>query len=140
MVLSISAGGAGRRRPPRWASTCADERGSQTVEFALAVPFVVLALILVLHAALFAADLVAANAVAFAAARVATIDDDAAVNAAARSAAGRRSVEVTLDPPDTRRTAGQLVVTTVRVRSAAFEALGATVWIPARMTLRVERP
>lgn len=110
------------------------------MEFALAIPFVVLALVVVLHAALFAADLVAANAVALAAARTAAIDDDAAVRAAAEGAAGRRPIEVTLDPPDTRRDAGDLVSATVRLRSAAFEALGATVWIPARMTLRVERP
>lgn len=130
------AGGTGRRRAPRLAA----DDGSQSIEFALAIPFVVLALVVLLHAAVFAADLVAANAVAFQAARVATIDDDAAVAAAARRAAGRRPIQVTLDPPDTRRTAGQLVVATVRMRSAAFQALGATVWVPARMTLRVERP
>jgi dihydroxyacetone kinase len=136
LVLSNAAGGTGRRRSPRWA----DDDGSQSIEFALAIPFVVLALVVLLHTGLFAADLVAANAVAFQAARVASIDDDAAVTQAARSAAGRRPVTVDVDPPDNQRHAGDLVAATVRVRSAAFEALGATVWIPARMTLRVERP
>lgn len=136
MVLSSAAGGAGSCRPPRWT----DEDGSQSVEFALTIPFVVLAIVLVLHAALFAADLVAVNAVALAAARTASIDDDAAVADAAQRAAGRRPVEVTVDPPDTQRAAGQLVSATVRLRSAAFAALGATVWVPARVTLRVERP
>lgn len=135
-------GGAGRCRAPRLAgaSRLDQEHGSQSIEFALALPFVVLALVVLLHAALFAADLVAAQAAAFSAARIATIDDDAAVDEAAKRAAGRRPIEVEVDPPDTQRSAGDLVSATVRVRSAAFKPFGATVWVPARMTLRVERP
>lgn len=148
MVLSSSAEGAGNGRALRVASATApvtagrldDEHGSQSVEFALTIPFVVLALVLLLHAALFGADLVAANAVALQAARVASIADDEAVAAAVRDAAGDRPVEVSVDPPDHRRGAGDLVAATVRLRSAAFAAFGGTVDIPARVTFRTERP
>lgn len=135
-------GGAGPCRAPRLAgaSCLGEEHGSQSIEFALALPFVVLTLVLLLHAALFASDLVAAHAAAFSAARVATIDDDAAVDEAAHRVAGSRPIEVEVDPPDAHRGAGDLVTATVRVRSAAFKPFGATVWVPARMTLRVERP
>lgn len=136
MVLSVVAGGTGRCRAPRLAA----QDGSSSIEFALAIPFVVLAVVLLLHAAVFASDLVAAHAAAFSAARVATIDTDEAVNDAARRAAGSRPIEVTLDPPDTDRSAGDLVSATVRVRSAAFSPFGITVEVPATMTLRVERP
>jgi hypothetical protein len=47
---------------------------------------------------------------------------------------------VTVEPPDGRRSAGDLVAATVRLRSAAFAAFGADVWIPARVALRTERP
>ena len=136
MVLTTAAEGAGTCGALR----VADDRGSQSVEFALTIPFVVLALVLLVHAALFGADLVAANAVALQAARVASVDDDAAVRDAVAQAAGDRPVEVTVDPPDDRRSAGDLVAATVRLRSAAFAAFGATVDIPARVTFRTERP
>ena len=116
------------------------EAGAQSVEFALTIPFVILALVLLLHGALFGADLVAANAVALQAARVASTDDDAAVRTAVQAAAGNRPVDVTVEPPDFRRQAGDLVAATIRLRSAAFASFGATVDIPAKVTLRVERP
>ena len=136
MVLSVAAaGGAGRRRTPR----ITGEDGAQSIEFALTVPFAVLTIALLLHAALFGADLVAANAVALQAARVASTASDSDVRAVIEDAAGGRPVEVTVDPPDGQREVGDLVRTTVRVRSAAFAAFGATVWVPARATLQVER-
>lgn len=109
------------------------------MEFALTIPFAVLTIALLLHAALFGADLVAANAVALQAARVASTSDDGDVRAAVDKAAGGRPVQVTVDPPDGRREVGGLVSATVRLRSAAFAAFGATVWLPARATLQVER-
>ena len=130
-----AAGGAGRRRAPRFA----DEDGAQSIEFALTIPFAVLTIALLLHAALFGADLVAANAVALQAARVASISADGDVDAAVEDAAGGRPVEVTVDPPDGRREVGDLVRATVRLRSAAFAAFGVTVWVPAQATLQVER-
>jgi hypothetical protein len=135
VLRTATAGGAGRRRAPR----CTAEDGAQSIEFALTIPFAVLTIALLLHAALFGADLVAANAVALQAARMASTSTDADVRAAVGEAAGGRPVEVTVDPPDGRRDVGDLVRATVRVRSAAFAAFGATVWVPARATLQVER-
>lgn len=140
MVLSGAAEGAGSSRALRVRPDLAGDAGAQSVEFALTIPFVVLAVVVLLHAALFGADLVAANAVALQAARVASVDDDEAVRDAVRDAAGERPVEVTVDPPDSRRSAGDLVAATVRLRSAAFGAFGATVDVPARVVLRTERP
>ena len=117
-----------------------EEHGSQTLEFALALPFVVLALILLVHAAVLGADVVAAQAVAFQAARVAAVEDDAAVQQAAADAAGERDVRVVVEPTDQHRRRGDEVTATVRIRSAAFEPFGAQVWVPARAALRVERP
>lgn len=136
MVLSGPAEGAGSSRALRYAG----DAGSQSVEFALTIPFIVLAVVLLLHAGLFGSDLVAANAVALQAARVASVDDDAAVREAVRSAAGQRPVDVTLDPPDSRRSAGDLVAATIRLRSAAFNSFGITLDIPARVVMRTERP
>ena len=135
MVLRTSAGGAGRRRSPRLPG----EDGAQSIEFALTIPFIVLTLVLLVHAALFGADLVAANAVALQAARVASTGTDDDVRAAVAEASQGRPVDVTIDPPDGQRSIGELVSATVRLRSAAFTAFGATVWIPARVTLQVER-
>ena len=104
------------------------------------MPFVVLALVMVLHAAVLAADVVAAQSVAAQAARTAAVDDDGAVQAAVRAAAGRRPVDVELEPASAIRRAGDLVVARVRLRSAAFGALGLTVWVPGTATSRVERP
>lgn len=147
MVLRTAQGGAGRRRAPRLGRLgrlgrvpgLAGDDGAQSIEFALTIPFIVLAITLLLHAALFGADLVAANAVALQAARVASTGADADVLDAAAEAAGDRPVRVDLDPPDSRRDVGDLVHATVRLRSAAFGAFGATVWIPAQATLQVER-
>lgn len=140
MVL-IAQGGAARRRAPRpYPRLLAAERGSQSLELALAVPFVVLGLTVLLHAGVLAADLVTAQNVALQAARVAAVDDDAAVAAAVAQAAGRRPVDVELDPPSPHRRAGDLVAATVRVRSRAFAPLGVTVWAPAKATVLVDRP
>lgn len=117
-----------------------DAAGSAAVEFALALPFVLLALVLLLHAAVLGADVVTAQAVALQAARVAAVDSDAAVVAAVAAAAGDRAVDVALDPPDARRRRGGHVAARVRLRSAAFAPFGADVWIPARVTMRVESP
>lgn len=99
-----------------------------------------LAVTLVLHGAVLAADVVTARGVAFQAARVAAVDDDAAVRRAVAAAAGRRPVEIDLDPPDTRRRAGNLVTARVRLRTAAFAPFGPALWVPARVVTRVERP
>lgn len=136
----MNPGGAARRRAPRLAATIGCERGSQALELALALPFIVLGLVVVLHAAVLAGDLVAAQNVAFQAARVAAVADDEAVAAAVRKAAGRRPVELDLQPPSPQRRAGDLVAATVRLRSKAFGPFGVTTWAPANATLRVERP
>lgn len=135
MVLTTT-GGAAARRAPRLAG----EAGSQTLELALAVPFVILALTVLLHTAVLGADLVAAQNVALQAARVAAVDDDEAVAAAVAHAAGRRPVDVEVQPVSGDRRAGDLVAATVRLRSRAFAPLGVTVWAPAKATVRVERP
>lgn len=97
-----------------------------------------LLLSLLLHGALLGADLVAAQTVAVQAARVAAVDDDAAVRVAAAQAAGGRPLKVTLQPDDTRRAPGDVVTATVQLRSSAFAAFGATVWCPGRAAMRVE--
>ena len=135
MVLSNGIGGAGTTRAPLSA-----EHGAQSLEFALTLPFILLAVSLLFHAAVLGADLVAAQNVAFQAARTAAVEGDRAVRAAAADAAGQRPVEVGLDPPEGDRAAGDLVEASVRLRSRAFAAFGATVWVPARATVRVERP
>ena len=139
MVLTTT-GGAARRRAPRRSGWLADDGGSQSLELALALPFVVLGLTVVLHAAVLAADLVAAQNVALQAARVASVDDDDAVAAAVAKAAGRRPVEVDVEPRSPQRRAGDLVAATVRLRSRAFAPFGVTAWAPAKATVRVERP
>jgi hypothetical protein len=82
------------------------------------------------------ADVVAAQGVAREAARVAAVADDRAVMTAAQTAAGRRPIEIDLEPEV--RHPGDVVTAQVRVRSKAFAAFGAEIWIPARTTMRVE--
>jgi hypothetical protein len=136
LVLSSAAGGTVRGR----ASRLPGEQGSQSLEFALAFPFVVLAVVVVLHGGLLAADVVTAQAVALQAARVAATDDDEAVRRAVATAAGDRPVEVEVVPPAAQRVRGEQVVADIRLRSAAFASFGAETWIPARVSMRVERP
>lgn len=114
------------------------ERGSQTLEFALTIPAVVLLLVLVLHAGLLGVDLVAAQGMAREAARTAAVDDDAAVQSAARAAAGRRPVRVTLTPPGGTRRPGDVVTARLELASRGFAAFGVRVWVPARASMRVE--
>ncbi|MGH8898504.1 MAG: TadE/TadG family type IV pilus assembly protein [Egibacteraceae bacterium] len=116
------------------------ERGSQTIEFALVVPAVLLLLVLILHAGVMAADLVTAQGLAREAARAAAVSDDMAARAAARDAAGRRPVEVTFTPASGVRAPGDLVTARLRLRSRAFAAFGVPIWLPAQATMRVETP
>ena len=134
MVLTRRGGAGGSARTPALGA----ERGSQSVEFALTIPFVVLVAALVLQLGVVAADVVTAQSVAFQAARVAAVDDDAAVRRAVAEAAGERPVEVEINPPG-RRDIGQIVRADVRLRSAALEAFGMRVWLPASAATRVER-
>ena len=136
MVLTTAAGDTA----PRRVSRLHDEAGSQALEFALSLPFVVLAITVLLHGGVLAGDVVTAHAVALQAARVAAVADDAAVRKAVDEAAGRRPVEVALSPASGRRSRGDQVVASVRVRSAAFAPFGATVWVPAKVAMRVEAP
>ena len=129
MVLATAVGAAARR--PH-----GSDDGSAALEVALSLPLVVLLLVALLHAAVLGADIVAAQGVAREAARVAAVADDRAVTEAAERAAGRRPVQVRLDPPT--RSPGDVVTATVRLRSAAFAAFGAQIWIPARTAMRVE--
>ncbi len=103
------------------------------------MPGVVVLVVVLIHAAVLGADLVAAQGVAREAARVAAVADDATVKAAAQQAAGRRPVDVSLHPPTAGRAPGGAVTATVRLRSAAFAPFGATVWLPAQATMRVEQ-
>jgi len=128
-------GGAGRSGASPHAGA---ERGSQTLEFALTIPFVVLLLVLVLHAGLLAVDLVAAHHLAREAARVAAVGDDEAVRERARAAAGSRPVEVTLSPPAGRREPGDVVTAHLRLRSRGFAPFGVEMWLPAEASMRVE--
>lgn len=104
----------------------------------MVLPAVVLLLALVLHAGLVGMDLVVAQGLAREAARVAAVDGDDAVRRALRAAAGRRPVQLRLDPPAGQREPGGTVTARVRVRSRAFAAFGARVWLPADATMRVE--
>jgi hypothetical protein len=130
--LTPPKGGAG----PAGASR--GQRGSQAIEFALVTPAVALLVLLFVHAALFGAEIVAAQGLAREAARVAAVDDDDAVRAAATEAAGGRAVEVELQPPSGRRRPGDLVTALVRLRSGALARFGVALWLPARATMRTE--
>jgi hypothetical protein len=130
-----AAGGAGAAGTPR---TVAGERGSQSLELALVLPAVVLLLVMLVHAGLLGADLVLAQGLAREAARTAALGNESALDAALRTAVGKRPVEVSVTPPAERRQAGELVTVRLRVRSRAFAAFGADVWVPARATMRVE--
>lgn len=104
----------------------------------MTIPAVVLLLVLLLHAGLLGVDLVAAQGMAREAARTAAVDDDAAVRAAARAAARSRPVRVTLTPPAGQRRPGEVVTARLELRSRAFSAFGARVWVPAQASMRVE--
>lgn len=131
----------GHRRPPgcaRHRRRAHRERGSQTLEFALTIPAVVLLLVLVLHAGLLGVDLVAAQGMAREAARTAAVDDDVAVQSAARASAGRRPVRVTVTPPAGTRRPGDVVTARLELASRGFAAFGVRVWVPAQASMRVE--
>ncbi len=130
MVLGARQGGAPQRAPLR------SETGSQSIELLLVLPVVTLLLVLVACAGLLGADLVAAQAVAREAARSAAVGDVDAAHSVATAAADRRTIELELVPG--RPSAGEVVTASVRLRSRAFEALGADVWLPGQATMRVE--
>lgn len=132
MGLTPPQGGAGRAGASR------GQRGSQAIEFALVTPAVAVLVLLLVHAALFGAEIVAVQGLAREAARTAAVDDDDAVRAAATEAAGGRAIEVELDPPAGRRRPGDLVTALVRLRSGALARFGVTLWLPARATMRTE--
>lgn len=142
MVLTRPAGGAGAAGAPRAGGVrrARGEAGSQALEFALVLPAVVLVLVVLLHAALVGVDLVIAQGLAREAARTAAVDGDEVVESRLDDAAGDRPVELELSPPESRRSAGQVVTVELRVRSRGFAAFGAEVWVPARAAMRVETP
>ena len=139
MVLGPACGGAAECGVPTFPLRARrqGEAGSQTLEFALVTPSVVLLLVLVLHAGLLATDLIAAQGLAREAARVATVADESTTRAALVEAAGGQPVGLTLTPVG-QRLPGELVTAEVRLRSRAFRAFGAEIWLPARATMRVE--
>lgn len=114
-----------------------DERGSQSLEFALVLPLIGILALLLLHAAVLGGDLIAAQGAARAAARMAAVDGDAAAHAAARVVAGSRSMHLRLDPGEGARGGGGLVTATVQLRSAAF---GGRVTVPGHAVMPVEHP
>jgi TadE-like protein len=143
--MSGPAGGAGAAGAPRTIARRSPdsgdrtERGSQTLEFAMVVPAVVLLCVLLLNAALFGSELVLVQGLAREAARTAALEDDAAVEAGLRAAVDGRPVQLSVTPPSGRRVPGQLVTVRLRLRSRAFAALGREIWVPAAATMRVER-
>ncbi len=104
------------------------------------LPGVVMVLLLVLHVGLFGVELVTAQGLAREAARVAVVDDDAAVRSSLARAAGAHEVRVRLRPPGPGREHGDEVTAEVRLRARAFARWGLAVWIPAQATMRVEQP
>lgn len=113
------------------------EQGTQTLEFALVLPLVVLVLVLGVHAGLLAVDLVRAQGLAREAARAAAVADDRTVDAALSAAAGQHAVALSLRPESPRQP-GTLVTAEVRLRSRAFRAFGQEIWLPASATMRTE--
>lgn len=136
MVLT-RRGGAGAARVSR-SRLHGGERGAQSLEFAMMLPAVVLVVVLLIHAALLGAELVAVHGIAREAARTAAVEDDAAVRDAVRAAAGRAQVVVQLRPTSP-RAPGDQVTATVRLRSRAFAPFGASIELPAKATMRVEQ-
>ncbi len=138
MVLARSRAGGGAARPA--SSGLTEQRGSQSLELALVLPAVVLLLILLVQAGLFGVELVMAQGLAREAARVAAVDDDAAVRTLIEEAAGAHEAEVRLRPGGSERQHGDDVTAEVKLRARAFARWGVEVWIPAQATMRVEQP
>lgn len=104
----------------------------------MTLPIVLVTILLVCGAGLLGVELVAAQGLARDAARTAAVGEVADVQAMTLHAAGRRPVQVALNPSPPRP--GQAVTASVRLRSVAFSALGVEVWLPARASMRVEHP
>jgi hypothetical protein len=130
-----AATGVGRGRG-RWAS----DGGSQSLELVGVLPVIVLLGVLLVHSALFGADLLTAQSLAREAARTAAVDDDAEVRRTVDRAARGRHVVVTLDPTAGDRRGGDLVVARVRLRTRAFAAFGVRLDVPGEAAMRVEGP
>jgi Flp pilus assembly protein TadG len=108
------AGGVG---PVRRAGPTRCDRGSLSLELALAVPALFLLLMLVMHAAVLARDALLVQSAAREGARVAaTTVDDRLVRAAVVGALDGRAAEISVTE---RRAPGQLVRVEVRYRSTA---------------------
>lgn len=132
MVLGAGKGGAPRRAPLR------AERGSQALEFALVLPLVALALVLVVGAGLFAADHVLAQGLARDAARSAVLAGAAEARAAAQRAVGSREAQVDIESASSRPGDVGQVVATVRLRSSVLSAMGVDAWASARASMPME--
>lgn len=119
---------------------CAGERGSQAVEFAMALPLVALALALVLCAGVVGMEMVHVHGVAREAARAAAVGTDADADAVARAAAGGRQLTLRLDPPQGRRVAGDLVTAEVGMSSHVLARFGVDAVLRGSATMRAEDP
>ena len=117
----------------------ANETGSQTLEFALVLPLVAVAITFVLQLAVLGADHVVAHGLAREAARAAAVGSDGEARAAVQAAATGRIVEIDFAPPTGVRTAGDLVTATIRLRSRPLPVVGPA-WIEARAVMRTEQP
>lgn len=136
MVLAATPGDAGAAGIP--SRSMRDERGSQTLEFALVVPLALWLLASLLLFAVVGAELVAAQGIAREAARAAAVGSDAEARNAAKAGAGSRQFDLRLLPPDGARQPGDLVSARLRLRSAVAANLGLDLWLPAHAVMRTE--
>lgn len=130
-------GRAGRRRD---GERQGGEQGQATVELALALPVLLIALLVVVQAGLVVADQVRTVHAAREAARAAAVDPRSDAAAAAVSDAGGRSCTVRVDRPDD---VGAVVRVDVRCPSRTEVALVGPliddVYLHATASMRVER-
>jgi len=116
------------------------DRGQATVEMALALPVLVLALLLVVQAGLVVADHVRAVHAAREGARAAAVDGRPGAAAAAVRAAGGRGCRTSVDrPTEVGATLTVVVTCPLRTDVALVGRLVPDTTVQARASMRVER-
>ncbi len=130
------AGALGPR--PRGHPRRQDDRGSQALELALAVPLVALLALVVTAIGVAAAQHVAVQTLAATAARTAAVRPDVAVRAFVHQASGPTPATVAIHPATRRR--GDLVSVTVTLRHHLLGWPAVAYDVTARATARTELP
>ena len=114
------------------------DTGSQTAEFALVTPVVIMLLGIVAVAGLAGIELIQSQHIARETARAAAVSEDSAAWQVADELAGARGLHTSITPASGARQVGDLLTAEIKLQSGIADRFGIDLWLPAKAVMRTE--